>query len=99
MGIELTADWVEVVFELFEVLLCGCVWEKLVKHMFEGDGENDETSSWWFARSKDCFTSEEVDARDLEFGWVEDGVILPFKGFVEEVGFKIECIFGFHREG
>ena len=41
--------------------------------------------------TKDCFISEDVDARDLEFGLVEDGVLLPFKGFVEEVEF--------HKEG
>ena len=40
--------------------------------------------------TKDCFISEDVDARDLEFGLVEDGVLLPFKGFVEEVGFHKE---------
>ena len=44
-----------------------------------------------FAHSKDCFTCKEIGAMYLEFGRVENEVVLPFKGFVEEVMFEKEC--------
>ena len=50
MGVELSADGMELVFEPFEVFLGGYMWKKLIDHVFEGDWENDETSFWWLAR-------------------------------------------------
>ena len=56
MGVELAADGVEMVIKPFEVFLGGDMWEKLVEHMFERNGEDDETGGWWFARGIDGIT-------------------------------------------
>ena len=52
----MAADGIEMVIKPFEVFLCGNVWEKLVEHMFERNGEDDETGGWWFARGIDGIT-------------------------------------------
>ena len=50
MCVKLAANWMELVFEPFEVFLSGYVWKELIKHVFKGDGKEDKASGWWFAR-------------------------------------------------
>ena len=48
MSIELAADGVKMVFKPFKVFLGRYVWEKLIEHVLEVNGEDDETCGCWF---------------------------------------------------
>ena len=46
MGVEFSADGIELVFEPFEIFLGGYMWKELVDHVFEVDWEDYKTGFW-----------------------------------------------------